>query len=77
MIGGMKEDIRKMIGNKIPEGSFNSMISQLQGMSGILEQTFSEIYTMINNINNGIEYILEVQPQEQLAAKNYEFREIS
>ena len=37
MIGTMKEDIRLMIGNQIPEGSIDSMITQLQGMSGILE----------------------------------------
>ncbi len=76
MIGGMKEDIRKMIGNKIPEGSIDSMINQLQGMSGILEQNFSELFTMINEIKDGINKILEEQQTkntwltEQLAAKN-------
>ncbi len=36
MIGTMKEDIRLIIGNQIPEGSIDSMIHQLQGMSEIL-----------------------------------------
>ncbi len=41
MIGSMKEDIRKWIGTSIPEGSIDSLIDQLQGMSGILEKNFS------------------------------------
>jgi flagellar basal body-associated protein FliL len=37
------------------------MIDQLQGMSGILETNFSQLYTMINEIKDGINKILEEQ----------------
>lgn len=37
MIGRMKRDIRDLVGASIPEGSIDTMITQLQGMSGILE----------------------------------------
>ena len=41
MIGSMKGDIRNMIGTSIPEGSIDSMINHLQGMTGTLETNFS------------------------------------
>ena len=61
MIGSMKEDIRQSIGTSIPEGSIDNMINQLQGMSGILETNFSQLYTMMNEIKDGISKILEEQ----------------
>ncbi len=57
------------------------MINQLQGMSGILETNFSQLYTMINEIKDGINKILEEQQVknswllEQLSAKNKELIE--
>ena len=57
------------------------MINQLQGMSGILETNFSQLYSMINEIKDGINKILEEQQVkntwllEQLAAKNKELTE--
>jgi hypothetical protein len=53
-ISSMKGEIRKMIGASIPEGSIDSMFNQLQGMSGILETNFSQLFSMVNEIREEI-----------------------
>jgi hypothetical protein len=59
MIGDMKKDIQDMMGNSIPENIIDNLIRQLSGMSGEIENNFSQLYTKINQIGEDLNKVKE------------------